>query len=588
MLKSTNSVPKSKFWIMTGVVMMLHLVLVYRFFQLQILNFELYSKRAESNRIRAISLPAPRGLILDRHGEIIVDNYPTYILYGIGAEIRDKQKNYEIITRTTGIDITILEKNYNNYYRNQFLPARLAKDLTIKQLSRLEEEKNNLSGIVYKQYPERIYNQKIRASHVLGYLKEMDQNMVQEMALKGKYEFSDLIGWSGLEQEYESTLRGKKGVTYYQVDAYGRETGKLDGQDGILAYPGDNISTTLDVSLQELLENELKGKRGVGIVSSPKTGGILAYVSSPDYTPDLFTGLVSNMDWESIIADTNRPLLNRVANGTYPPGSIFKMVVAIALLEEKLITPQLEISCSGSYEFYERTFHCWNEYGHGKINLEQAIVQSCDVYFYNVIQKINLNDLAEYAKRFGFGLVTNIDLPAEMKGRMPNRQFMNKIHGRWGWSLGALLNISIGQGEILVTPLQMVSYINVLATRGKTRPLHLVKSKNIEIQKQNISQQTWDVIQLSMHKVVTDSKGTGWRSDPRISGLKISGKTSTAENPHGDPHAWYIAYGEKDDEMISVVVMVENSGNGSEVSAPIAKKVFHHYFNSVKSKLANF
>ncbi|HIB34727.1 MAG TPA: hypothetical protein EYO27_06945, partial [Candidatus Marinimicrobia bacterium] len=191
MLKSTNSVPKSKFWIMTGVVMMLHLVLVYRFFQLQILNFELYSKRAESNRIRAISLPAPRGLILDRHGEIIVDNYPTYILYGIGAEIRDKQKNYEIISRTTGIDITILEKNYNNYYRNQFLPARLAKDLTIKQLSRLEEEKNNLSGIVYKQYPERIYNKKIRASHVLGYLKEIDQNMVQEMALKGKYEFSD-------------------------------------------------------------------------------------------------------------------------------------------------------------------------------------------------------------------------------------------------------------------------------------------------------------------------------------------------------------------------------------------------------------
>jgi len=244
MLKSVNSVPKSKFWIMAGIVIMLHLVLVYRFFQLQILDFELYSKRAESNRIRAISLPAPRGLILDRHGEIIVDNYPTYILYGIGAEIRDKQKNYGIISRTTGIDIKILQKNYNNYYRNQFLPTRIAKDLTIKQLSRLEEEKNNLSGIVYKQYPERIYHQKIRASHVLGYLKEMDQNMAQEMALKGKYEFSDLIGWSGLEQEYESTLRGKKGVTYSQVDVYGRETGKLDGQDGVLAYPGENISTT--------------------------------------------------------------------------------------------------------------------------------------------------------------------------------------------------------------------------------------------------------------------------------------------------------------------------------------------------------
>ena len=582
MLKSPNTVSKSKFWIVVVFVVAVHGLLAYRFFQLQILDFELYTQRAESNRIRAMSIPAPRGLILDRHGEIIVDNYPTYILFGIGAEIRDKQKNFHVISQTTGIDTSILKKNYTNYYRNRFLPTRLAKDLTIGQLSRLEEAKHELSGIIYKQFPERIYHPRILAAHVLGYLKEMDQNMIQAMVTEGNYEFGDLIGWAGLEREYESELRGAKGVTYYQVDAYGREAGKLADAENILPQPGKDIATTLDISLQELLEKEFNGKAGVAIVSRPKTGGIMAYVSAPDYTPDLFTGLISSADWQSVIADPKRPLLNRVANGTYPPGSIFKMVVAIALLEKKLISPQMEIFCSGSYDFYDRTFGCWKEYGHGKMNLEQAIVQSCDVYFYQVIQKIKLNDLAEVARQFGFGIETDIDLPAEMKGRMPDRAFMNRIHGRWGWSKGALLNISIGQGEILVTPLQMAAYTNVLATRGNTPPLHIVQPRSGWIDPPKVSPRSWRLIQNYMHKVVTDPKGTGRRSDPKITGVKISGKTGTAENPHGEPHAWYIAYGEKDGDLISVVIMVENGGHGSEVAAPIARKVFQQYFDRTK------
>jgi len=585
-LKSPNTVSKSKYWTMVAFVIAVHAVLAYRFFQLQILDFELYSERAESNRIRAMSIPAPRGLILDRHGEIIVDNYPTYILYGIGAEIGDKEKNFNVISRTTGIDTSILFKNYKNYYRNRFLPTRLAKDLTISQLSRLEEAKNNLSGIIYKQFPERIYNPKIRASHVLGYLKEIDQEMIQEQIFMGDYEYGDLVGWSGLEQEYEPVLRGKKGVTYFQVDTYGREAGRLEDQGDLLSHPGKNITTTLDVSLQEMLETEFKGKSGVGIVSRPATGGILAYVSAPDYKPDLFTGLISNTDWQTVIADSNRPLLNRAANGTYPPGSIFKMVVLAELLEKNLVSPQEEVFCSGSYEFYDRTFGCWNEFGHGKTDLEQAIVQSCDVYFYHMIQKVKLNDLAAMAKQFRIGLETQVDLPAEMKGRMPDRQFMNRLYGRWGWAQGALLNMSIGQGEILVTPLQMAAYTHLLATSGNVPKLHLVKPKEGNHQKPNISPSTWRFIQKYMRNVVVHPKGTGRRSDPKISGLKISGKTGTSENPHGEPHAWFIAYGEKDGDMISVVIMIENGGSGGEVAAPLARKVFQHYFNPVPSKLA--
>jgi penicillin-binding protein 2 len=272
---------------MIGGVVLLHTVLAFRFFQLQILDFDIYNQRAESNRIRAMSIPAPRGLILDRHGEIIVDNFPTYILYGIGAEIINEKHNYNVISQSTGIDTTILKKNYQNYYRNRFVPTRLAKDLTINQLSRLEEEKNELSGIIYKQFPERAYNQKIHASHVLGYLKEIDRQSIEKLGKDNQFEYGDLIGWSGIEKNYESSLRGKKGVTYYQVDAFGREVGKIGGQENILPNPGKNITTTLDVSLQQLLETELRGRRGVGIVSRPETGGILAYVSAPNYNPDL-------------------------------------------------------------------------------------------------------------------------------------------------------------------------------------------------------------------------------------------------------------------------------------------------------------
>jgi len=571
---------------MIGVVVLVHSVLAFRFFQLQVLDFDIYNQRAENNRIRAMSIPAPRGLILDRHGEIIVDNYPTYILYGIGAEIINKKHNYNVISQSTGIDTTVLKKNYQNYYRNRFVPTRLAKDLTINQLSRLEEEKNELSGIIYKQFPERIYNQKIHASHVLGYLKEIDRQSIEKLGEDNQYEYGDLIGWSGIEKNYESSLRGKKGVTYYQVDAFGREAGKIFGQESILPYPGKNTTTTLDVSLQQLLETELRGRRGVGIVSRPETGGILAYVSAPNYNPDLFTGLISNSDWQSVIADTNRPLLDRVANGLYPPGSIFKMVVAIALLEKKLINPQDEIFCPGSYHFYDRTFGCWKPNGHGNTNLEQAIVQSCDVYFYQVIQKIKLNELAEAANQFGFGLETYIDLPSEMKGIMPTQEFMNRLYGRWGWSQGALLNMAIGQGEILVTPLQMARYINMLATKGKTRTLHIVQNKNHNIPEPNISNRSWNLIQKYMSKVVTAPQGTGRLSNPKIPGLKIWGKTGTAENPHGEPHAWYIAYGEKDGEMISVVILLENGGHGGEVATPLARNVFKHYFNSNRIKLA--
>ena len=283
MLKSPNIASKTRLWVFYFFVILIHFLIISRFFKIQILDNEKYSKRAQSNYIRALSLPAPRGLILDRNGEIIVDNYPTYVLYAIAAEVKDKDNNYAIISKATGIDTSVLIKNFKNNFRSRFLPTRIAKDLSIEQLSKLEEEKNNLSGIIYKQFPERIYNSGVKATHALGYLKEVDQKMIDNLKI-AKYNYGDLVGWSGIEKEYESSLRGEKGVSYYQVDAFGREAGLVEAYDDLLSQPGGNLKTTIDIKLQLLIEDLYKDRKGAVVVSKPQTGEILAYIRYGSYT----------------------------------------------------------------------------------------------------------------------------------------------------------------------------------------------------------------------------------------------------------------------------------------------------------------
>ena len=587
MLKSPNTVPKTRLWVFYIFVIFVHFLIIARFFKIQILDNEKYSKRAKSNYVRALSLPAPRGLILDRNGEIIVDNYPTYVLFAIGAEIKDKSKNFEIISKSTGIDTSILIKNYKNNYRSRFIPTKIAKDLTIEQLSKLEEEKNNLSGIIYKQFPERIYHPKVKATHVLGYLKEVNQEMIDNFKI-AKYSYGDLVGWAGIEKQYESSLRGEKGVSYYQVDAFGREAGKVEVYDDLLSEPGGNLSTTLDLDMQLLVEEIFKDLKGSAIVSKPKTGEVLAYLSSPDYDPDLFTGLVSSKDWQNIVSDPDRPLLDRTTNGLYPPGSIYKMIVAIELLENKLVDEDWTATCTGEYEFYDRVHKCWDENGHGVVDVESAIAQSCDVYFYEAIQKVRLNNLEKRSMDFYHGIPTGIDLPSEMKGKVPNRKYMNKLYGRYGWSTGAMLNISIGQGEILVTPIQMAAYVNILATKGVSNKLHLVETEiNEDLKSISVNPKTWEIIHNSMREVVYGKKGTGKLSNPNIPGVLVSGKTGTAENPHGETHAWYIGFADYDSkDMISVVVLVENGGGGGSIASPIARKIFKKYNESINLNIA--
>jgi|TARA_B100001971_G_scaffold23676_1_gene18442 penicillin-binding protein 2 len=580
-LKAANLIPQKRLYVISGVVLLLMISLVLRFFYLQIYFHETYKKKAEVNRIRAIPLNAPRGLILDRNEEIIVDNYPTYVLNAIPGEMLAKRKNFQIISLCTGIDTVLLEANYKKYFRGKFLPVRLAKDLSFDQLSRIEEHKQDLTGINYVQFPERYFPGKINAAHLLGYVKEVDQAMLKDLNVKDKYLYGDLIGWRGLEKVYEDHLRGEKGVYFVEVDAHGREMGLSTDYLKENAIPGKDLQTTLLIPLQKMLEQILDGKRGVVLVSLPETGEMLSMVSKPDYPPDLFTGATTVKEWQEIISNPEKPLLNRMTHGLYPPGSTLKIITAMTLMEKGNINYSETIDCSGIYEIGDRQFRCWKETGHGKMNLEQAITQSCNIYFYHVVQRLSLDEWSEACKAFGFGNVTNIDLFSEAKGVVPNSSYMNKQYGRWGWSKGHLLNLSLGQGELVVTPLQMMQYVNLLAMQGVAPEVHIVKDltkKNYIVK--NYSQRTWNRIEKYLQNVITSAHGTGKRANTNIQGLKISGKTGTAQNPHGEPHAWFIGYGEKDNELVSIVVLIENGGHGGETAAPIARRVFDFLFSS--------
>jgi len=583
MLKADNIVTYRQFLAAAGLTWCLFGILIGRFFQIQILEYDWYSQKANSNRIRKVTTTAPRGLILDRNGQILVDNFPTYVLTAIPWELSDKGKKFEFISTVIGLDSNTVSKSYKKYYRGRFNPTRLAKDLTFDQVSRLEESRINLQGVYYENFPERYFPSRIRGSHIFGIVKEVDRDVRNSLRNKEEYELGDMIGWSGIEKRYENYLKGERGIIFYEVDAFGRELGYVKDLEPTDPEPGLNIITTLDLDIQYFIEGIMKNRKGVILVGLGDSGEILGAVSAPDFDPELFTGLILETTWNEIRNNPEKPLLNRFLQGMYPPGSIVKSVTQAALLEKTDFDPNTFFLCDGSYQFGDRLFGCWWQEGHGELNLTGAMVNSCDIYFYKAVQYLELDQLAEMFIEFGFGEATQIDIPGEVYGLVPDKDYMNKKHGRYNWSKGALLNICIGQGEVLVTPIQVLNYLNLLATRGNAYRPHLVMIDEPPANEiPTLKDETWDRIISDMRLVITDENGTGKNAEPDIPGMLVYGKTGTAENAHGESHAWFIGWAEYADQKYSVVILLENAGSGGKVAAPIAKMIFNEIYKSDK------
>ena len=579
MLKSKNLVPRSRFLVANSLIIIVFSILLIRFFHIQVYGYDKYKKRADVNRIRAIPTVAPRGMILDRYGQTLVDNYPTYILTGLPNEMGNKNWNFSVISNCTSIDTSILMDNFDRYFRGRFIPSRITKDLTFDQLSCIEEHKHELTGINYIQFPERSFSLDVNMSHVLGYVKEIDRLLLSNMDDTEQYDVGDLIGWQGIEKQYENQLRGEKGLSFLQVDAFGREVGVVKDINDIKPIPGKDVFTTIDLGLQKTLEKAMSNHIGIALVTDPATGQILAFVSFPDFSPDIFTGNTTLREWRGIVNNPTKPLLNRITNGLYPPGSTLKMITAIALLEGLMIEQNEEFECAGIYQFGDRVFKCWKVSGHGKVNLDQAISQSCNIFFYQAVQRISLNRFINLCQNFGFGSKTGIDLPNELAGLLPTRDYMNRRYTSRGWSRGHLLNLALGQGDLLATPIQLAVYINKIATKGKTFKPHFLLSKEPEpTNSMNLNEQTWIHIQDYLFHAVTDKYGTGSAADPKINGINVYGKTGTAQNPHGGDHAWFVGYAKDGNQMASTIILLENGGSGGKNAAPIARIAFEHLF----------
>ena len=583
MLKSDNIVSQNQYLVARILSWVMILILIGRYFQIQIIEHEIYSLKSNTNRIRKVTKNAPRGLILDRYGEILVDNYPIYVLTAIPGEMNNKKEQFNLIADYIDSDSSVIRSNYKKYYRGRFVPTRLAKDMDLIQIINLEENKLKLEGVYYDQIPERYYPNGVRAPHLFGYVKEIDREIRNNLANKQLYELGDLVGWSGLEKQYENYLMGKRGTYFFEVDASGKEVGSVSELINTRPDPGYNIQTTIDLNLQMFIENLLSSKKGVILVGMPQTGEMLAAASAPDYSPDLFTGMMTESKWRSVKDDPNTPLINRYIQGTYIPGSIVKMISQIAILKYGVLDNGLNHICSGFYQYGDRIYGCWVTDGHGEVNITEAMAMSCDVFFYKTIQQIDIDQLHDTFKQFGFGNKTNIDIPNEAVGLVPNKDYLLNRYGKYGWSKGTLLNLAIGQGELLVTPMQVLNYINLVSTKGKSPACHFVMVDNLpDNSKPKLKKEHWNQVFDGLRLAIISKNGTGRKSDPAIDGLKVYGKTGTAENPHGDNHAWYTGWAEYFDEKYSIVVLLENAGSGGSVAAPIAKLVFEEI---IKNKI---
>ena len=571
-------------WLLIFVVICF-VILVISLWYLQMIKGEEFKERAVVNCIRALVEDAPRGRIYDRQEELLVTNRPTVVVSIIPAEVGDLEKLSERLSKIIGISPEEISQTVKNYRENPFKPVKILDDCKTKKIVEIEEKKDELNGVVLEVKPRRDYLYHDFAAHSLGYVGEIDKEELQQFG-NPKFQGGDIIGKDGLEKYYDDILRGEKGGKEVEVDASGQEIAVLLYQKPI---PGKDLVLTIDKDLQLYGENLLFDKKGSIIISDPNSGEILALVNRPSFSPNIFANGISSSDWQRLSSDVDYPLTNRSVQGLYSPGSIFKVLTAAAALEEGVTDRKRKIYCPGSFELAGQVFVCWKETGHGSLNMVDAIAHSCNVYFYTLGKDLGIERFSKYMQKFGLGEKTGIDLPAEAIGVSPSAQWKER-EVKEIWFPGDTINLSIGQGYLLLTPLQVHNLITAIAVEGEIYKLHLVKKiisadgKSIKeikpeiYKKVDFSSDTFKIIKEGLRKTIIS--GTGWRAN--IKEFAVAGKTGTAQNPQGETHAWFIGFAPYENPEICITVFLENGGEGGEAAAPIARAMLEKYFNIQK------
>jgi penicillin-binding protein 2 len=582
--------------IVTFIILATFAALVLRLWYVQIVNGPAYRAQSENNRIRLNDVPPFRGMMFDRNGELIVDNRPSFDLFVVPEEVHDPEKLSSSFEELIGLAATTVEEKLNDEGRKApFRPLLVKKNLTREELAIIETNLFNLPGTMIQVKPQRHYIYSEFASHVIGYLGEINENQLNS----GKYPDSkpgDLIGKYGVERKWQNDLNGLRGEEQVEVDAVGRRLKVISRQPPASGY---NIGLTIDKNLQFVAEEQLKNKKGAIVAVHPRTGEIIAMASSPSFDPNMFLQGIDRSQWSNLMSSKDHPLQNRAIAGQYPPGSTFKIVMALAGLEEGVIDPDEEIFCNGSFTLGNHTYHCWRKQGHGRVNLHRALVESCDVYFYNVGKRLGVDKIAEYAKMCGLGSATDFELGFEKDGLIPTSDWKLQRFGI-PWQPGETISTAIGQGYVLVTPLQMARLISALFNGGyfyQPSVIEWVGKENNKIYRfvpkvlgrLHAKEQNMALIRDALIGVVNEPHGTG--SSARLKAFTVAGKTGTAQvlelgrekavskevAAEFEDHAWFLAIAPVENPTLAVAILVENGGHGGSAAAPIAKKMFEAY-----------
>jgi penicillin-binding protein 2 len=570
-----------------------------RLFYLQVIDGQELRRLSKNNCIRLQSTDPSRGMIFDRNGILLVDNRPAFDLNIVLKDAKPIDETVKKLSKYINVPQSeLMAKIENDKTASSYKPIILKKDIGRDTLAAIEVRKYDLPGVFVDVKPRRHYIEQQMAAHLIGYLSEINADELSSGDYPG-YTVGDYIGKFGIEKIFEPFLQGKRGGRQVEVNVMGQVVRILKTVD---AQPGQNLYLTIDLRIQQKAEALLKGVAGAVAAMDPQTGQILALASSPSFDQNIFVDGMSHDQWDALISNPLRPLENKAIQGEYPPASTFKVITAIAGLEEGVIDKNTILYCPGYYKYGNRVYKCWKPAGHGSINVVKALAESCDVFFYQVGQKLGIDRLSMYAVASGLGSPAGIDLDHEAAGLIPTAEWKKRRTGV-DWQGGETLSVAIGQGYDLATPLQMLVFISAVANGGTMyKPLILksvyspegaviLESKKQLTGKLPVSKQTLQIIKEGLWNVVNDTKGTAWIA--HVDGLDISGKTGTAQvvgrsNEHGlseeelshrlKSHAWFVAYAPSDDPKIAVSVMVEHGGHGSSGAAPIAREIIKTYF----------
>ena len=586
-----EKVPAMRLTASQYIILGIFLILAYGLWRLQVMQSDYYSLAAEKNRIRNVPVLAPRGKILDREGRVIVDNYPSFSALLLRDSSRDLNADADLIAMGLHLNPDEVRARIKRFaLMPQYQPIFLKEDITPDELQFIEAHRNELPELDTIMAHRRLYPRNGFMAHIIGYVGEVSDDMLNQPAFE-LYNPGDVVGISGVERQYNTLLMGKNGSRQALVDSKGREVGRLGETEAI---PGKQLKLTIDLDLQIAAEEQLQGKNGAVVAMDPHTGEILAMASGPTFDPNDFAVRVSRDEWTKLVNDPDKPLLNKAIQAQLAPGSTFKIIMSVAGWQDH-IAQDLHVNCSGGAEFYGRRFGCWVKGGHGAVDLEKAIYQSCDVFFYTLANKLGIERIAKYATDFGLGQKTGIDLPNEVSGVMPSEEW--KIRNfKQKWFAGETISVAIGQGAVTVTPVQLLRAISAISMGGRMVVPHVINpgdmppgyveaARYTEVKQVSIDPNGWNFITDAMSRVLLPE---GTAPSAHVPGIDIAGKTGSAQvvslalrakAKNQDDFAqngWFVGFTPRRNPDIVVCVLFQGGEHG-RLAARLATQVIKAY-----------